>query len=115
MASFRELVNAAGSDVHVLQKMAKPITDVYPTVGELLAGLPQLGEMPAIPGQRVTFWLEGTGMKCAIRHADGDTVIFVDIRDMLAPWQSIESALIGGDVSVRKEKHKRTSGLNTPY
>lgn len=79
----------------------------FPTVGEILAGVPKNGKEEAVPPGTITFYID-SGKCCAIvKPKDGDRLGFVVIQDIANPWGSLESAIIGGDIAW-KRRDKRT-------
>lgn len=115
MASFRQLVTGGKDDSAARLKGVEKISEESPLVAEILAGSPQNGSQAEIPPSTVSFFMDGDKMKFKI-FVKGDLGTFFGVvEDVLNPWGSINSAILVGDVSQKKNTVHNGSDAKVPY
>jgi hypothetical protein len=107
MAGLRDLVKGEGDDPAMLEKAIPEILKLYPLVGSMLTGIPKQGIEPPIPKYFLSFSLESDGIVCRCSQKGSDEALYVKIADAITLWQSLESALTGGQYT-RRKVDKRT-------
>jgi hypothetical protein len=109
MSVYSRIVNQGVGDIDALKSVIKEFASVHPTVGEIFTGAPAAGIVPAVMPGKITFWLEVSGMKCCCSPKEGDISIFAAISEAMNPFGSLEAALIGGTVDIRKSDKRKAA------
>lgn len=108
MASFRDLVQGGKNEYGQRVKACRPIAEACPLVAEILSGSPADGENKEVSPGSISFFLDGSQLKFAIYVKAPEQKFFGIIQDITNPWQSINSALMIGDVS--RKRHTEQNG-----
>jgi len=107
MGFLDQLVKGDGEDPVMLAKSIMPLIELYPTVGELLTGSGKADSENHIPKFYLSISLESDGLVVRCSQKTVDTALYVKISDALTFWQSLETALKGGQFT-RRRNDKRT-------
>lgn len=115
MATFRDLVSGGKNELSARQKAVKTISEECPLVAEILTGSPAEGVLPEVSPGSISFFLDGSQLKFAIYVKSPEQKFFGIIQDIANPWQSINSALLIGDVSRKRHSEQNGSSEKLPY
>jgi len=107
MSTYRELFKGDRDEQKSREEAVSAITEDFPNVSQILAGIGKTGKEDAVPPGTITFYLD-SGKWCAIvKPKEGDFCGFLPIEDIEHPWASLENAILGGLVQWKK-RDKRT-------
>lgn len=107
MASFRDLVTGGNDDQAGREKGTKALAKECPFVAEALAGTPESGKGPAVSPGTVSFYMDGAKMKFSIYVKSPEKKYFGIVSDPLNPFGSVNSALLLGDVSLKRHSEQK--------
>lgn len=110
MAGFRDLVTQKGDGHEERAKGAKEIKKMWPTLYEVLVGSEKTATDLEVPPSTVAVFLEGTKAKFVINVKGGEATFFGVVADITKPFDSIECALMMGEVSRKRDSRQRYSG-----
>lgn len=114
MVSFRDMVKGNASAAADRLKGVEKLQDEFPLVSEALAGAVGQNGQKDEEGCTISFWMDGPRMKFKIYVKFTFTSFFGEVADILNPWGSVNSALLTGDVSQKRDSGKgNTNGTPT--
>lgn len=109
MAGFRSLVTTKEDGHEARAKGAETIKEMWPTLYEVLVGTEKTATDMEVPPATVAVFLEGTKAKFVINVKGGEHTFFGVVADLAKPFDSIECALMMGEVSRKRDSGRKYS------
>jgi len=109
MAGLRDLINGGKDHAAEALKAAKPLQKEYPIVAEILGGMPEKGDQPAVSSGTITFFVSDGRIRFSANVKSAEKTFIGDISDILNPWGSINSVMLVGDVSSKRYTDQKAS------
>lgn len=80
----------------------------YPLIAAILGGSEAQGDTPEVEPASITFFVREGKIRFSANVKSADTTIIGEVGDALNPWQSIESALMAGQVSSKRYSDRKS-------
>lgn len=74
----------------------------HPVIASILGGSEATGETPEVAPGSITFFVREGKIRFSANVKSADTTIIGEVADALTPWESIEYALMAGEVSSKR-------------
>lgn len=113
MASFRDLVTGGKNEHASREKGSKSLKKETPLVAEIFTGTPAEGANSEVSPGTISFYMDGAQLKFSIYVKSPEVKYFGVVADILKPFESVNSALLMGDVS-RKRHSEQGNGKTDP-
>lgn len=106
---LRGLVTGGKDVIQINQKAVEVLRETCPLVAEILAGVPASGDQPAFEGSTITFFVNDGRLRFSA-NVKSSLIKFVgDVADPSLPWESINTALLTGEVSSKRYTEQETT------
>jgi len=106
---LRSYLGKGKDDGKANRKVCETFANEAPLVASLLGGLPAEGKDPAIEGGKISFWIQEGKMRFCATVKTVRKNFIGDITNPANPWQSVNWALMTGNVSEREYTERPNS------
>lgn len=115
MESFFDLLQAENGSHEAKEKALATLAQEAPLVAQVLGGRAASANTPEISGGSVSFYMDGNRMKFTIFVKSPEQKFFGVVADPVNPWESVNTALLLGDVSRKRHSDPLDSNGKVPY
>lgn len=112
--SISALFYGAKDQVALARDLVEPIRDQWPLIADILGGLPATKEREAILGGTITIYIRDGQVKWSANVKGAETTFNGEIKDLKQPFDSIECALLTGQVSSKRYTERDYSSPKAP-
>jgi len=113
-ASVTSLFYGAKDQVTLARDLVSPIRDQWPLIAQLLGGLPATNEREEVLGGTITIYIRDGQVKFVANVKSAFTTINGSVKDLKQPFDSIECALLTGEVSSKRYTERESSLPSVP-